>query len=144
VTPTEAAFAPAGGQTSRPGASSLSVIGTSRAREIAPTSGSPRPRPRRVLRAARRPAGHRDRPAQLLPGLLGDEVRTIAEWAEIGATDPALPTDPARADIVIVLVEPDGAPRWPERALTSDGWQFNAEGHRLIAGIVLAVDDLAD
>jgi lysophospholipase L1-like esterase len=40
------------------------------------------------------------------------------------------------------LNEPDGRPRWPADDLTSDGWHFNAEGHAIIADIVLAEDGL--
>jgi lysophospholipase L1-like esterase len=37
----------------------------------------------------------------------------------------------------------NGKPKWDWNAVTSDGWHYNAEGHRRIAQIVLAQDGLA-
>jgi len=39
--------------------------------------------------------------------------------------------------------DPDGKPVWDSSAVTSDGWHFNAEGHRICAEIVLAEDGLS-
>jgi len=36
--------------------------------------------------------------------------------------------------------DPDGKPVWDSSAVTSDGWHFNAEGHRICAEIILAED----
>ena len=38
----------------------------------------------------------------------------------------------------------NGKPRWNWDEVTSDGWHYNAEGHRRIAGIVLAQDGFPD
>lgn len=40
------------------------------------------------------------------------------------------------------LNDEDGVPRPTDRALTGDGWHFNADGHRLIADLMLEQDGL--
>jgi lysophospholipase L1-like esterase len=74
-----------------------------------------------------------------------DEIRAVLfeDWRdalEAAATKHGFKVVPTYA----AMNDPGGRPKAPSEQVTTDGWHFNAAGHRIIADIVLAEDGLPD
>ena len=89
-----------------------------------------------------------------IPGPVYDQWSDHPNWDEVRAVlfedwRDALEAAATRHDFTVVhsyavMNDPDGGPRWPWDEVTSDGWHFNAEGHRRVAEIVLREDGIPD